>query len=69
MPGTAQQNVANVNGSVAAQFNSQNISVIGGRPGSSETQWGWNSLSPPLVNPIQGFTVFPSVDAGQEFKN
>jgi hypothetical protein len=57
-----------VNGSVTAQYNSENISVNGGRPGSSDILVDGIPSSPPLVNPIQGFAVFPSVDAVQEFK-
>jgi Carboxypeptidase regulatory-like domain/TonB dependent receptor len=57
-----------VNGGVTAQYNSENISINGGRPGSSEILVDGIPSSPPLVNPIQGFAVFPSVDAVQEFK-
>jgi Carboxypeptidase regulatory-like domain/TonB dependent receptor len=57
-----------VNGTVTAQYNSANISVNGGRPGSSDILVDGIPSSPPLVNPIQGFAVFPSVDAVQEFK-
>lgn len=57
-----------VTGSVSAQYNSENISINGGRPGSSEILVDGIPSSPPLVNPINGFAVFPSVDAVQEFK-
>jgi hypothetical protein len=57
-----------VTGSVTAQYNSQNISINGGRPGTTEILVDGIPSSPPLVNPIQGFAVFPSVDAVQEFK-
>jgi Carboxypeptidase regulatory-like domain/TonB dependent receptor len=57
-----------VNGTVTQQYNSENISVNGGRPGSSDILVDGIPSSPPLVNPIQGFAVFPSVDAVQEFK-
>ncbi len=55
-------------GTVAAQFNQANISINGGRPGANEILADGIPSSPPLVNPIQGFTVYPSVDAVQEFK-
>jgi hypothetical protein len=57
-----------VTGGVGFQFNNVNISINGGRPGSNEILADGIPSSPPLVNPIQGFTVFPSVDAVQEFK-
>jgi hypothetical protein len=59
---------AGVTGNVSAQYNSQNISVNGGRPGSSEILVDGIPSAPGLVNPIQGFAVFPSVDSVQEFK-
>ena len=49
-------------------YNSQNISVNGGRPGSTEILVDGIPSSPGLNVPIQGFAVFPSVDAVQEFK-
>ena len=55
-------------GNVNEEFNQSNISVNGGRPGSNEILVDGIPSSPPLVNPIQGFTVYPSVDAVQEFK-
>lgn len=55
-------------GNVAPQFNQANISINGGRPGANEILADGIPSSPPLVNPIQGFTVYPSVDAVQEFK-
>ncbi|MBI4909050.1 MAG: carboxypeptidase regulatory-like domain-containing protein [Acidobacteria bacterium] len=57
-----------VTGNVAAQFNQANISINGGRPGANEILADGIPSSPPLVNPIQGFTVYPSVDSVQEFK-
>lgn len=57
-----------VTGAVGFQFNNVNISINGGRPGSNEILADGIPSSPPLVNPIQGYTVFPSVDAVQEFK-
>ena len=55
-------------GNVAPQYNQANISINGGRPGANEVLADGIPSSPPLVNPIQGFTVFPSVDSIQEFK-
>jgi len=57
-----------VTGSVTAQYNSLNMSVDGGRPGSTNLLVDGIPASPPLVNPIGGFAVVPSVDAVQEFK-
>ncbi len=57
-----------VQGSVNANFNGQNISMNGGRPGSSEILVDGIPAAPGLVNPIQGFAVFPSVESVQEFK-
>lgn len=55
-------------GNVGTQYNSANISINGGRPGSADILVDGIPSSPNLVNPIQGFAVFPSVDAVQEFK-
>ena len=60
--------VPGVTGSTSYQFNSANFSMNGGRPGSSDILVDGIPSSPPLVNPIQGFGVFPSVDSVQEFK-
>ncbi len=60
--------VPGVTGGVNAQYNSQNISVNGGRPGSTDILVDGIPSSPPLVNPIQGFAVFPSVESVEEFK-
>src|SRR5579872_1998940 len=60
--------VPGVVGNVGLTFNSTNISINGGRPGSNEILVDGIPSSPPLVNPIQGYSVFPSVDAVQEFK-
>ena len=49
-------------------FNGGRILVNGGRPGTNEILVDGVPSSPPLVNPIQGFTVLPSVDSVQEFK-
>ena len=57
-----------VNGSVTNQYNSANISINGGRPGSTDILVDGIPSSPPLANPIEGLAVFPSVDSVQEFK-
>jgi hypothetical protein len=57
-----------VTGTVGNAYNSSNIAMNGGRPGSTDVLVDGIPSSPPLVNPIQGFAVFPSVDAVQEFK-
>ena len=57
-----------VEGSVTDNFNGQNISMNGGRPGSTEVLVDGIPSAPGLVNPIQGFAVFPSVESVQEFK-
>ncbi|MBV9083119.1 MAG: TonB-dependent receptor [Acidobacteriaceae bacterium] len=60
--------VPGVTGTVSNQFNSGNISVNGGRPGSSEVLVDGIPSAPGIGVPIQGFSVFPSVDSVQEFK-
>lgn len=55
-------------GNVGFEFNNVNIAVNGGRPGSNELLVDGIPSSPPLVNPVLGFSVMPSVDAVQEFK-
>lgn len=55
-------------GSVGTAYNSSNISINGGRPGSADILVDGIPASPPLANPINGFAVFPSVDAVDEFK-
>src|SRR5215469_738686 len=57
-----------VTGTSGTQFNSANFSVNGGRPGSTDILVDGIPSSPPLVNPIQGISAFPSIDAVQEFK-
>jgi hypothetical protein len=57
-----------VTGSVTYQYNSLNFSVDGGRPGTTDVLVDGIPASPPLIVPIGGFAVFPSVDAVQEFK-
>ena len=60
--------VPGVTGSVTYQYNSLNFSVDGGRPGTTSVLVDGIPASPPLIVPIGGFAVFPSVDAVQEFK-
>ncbi len=60
--------VPGVSGRVTDQFNGGQIVVNGGRPGTSEILVDGIPSSPTLANPIQGFTVLPSVDSVQEFK-
>ncbi len=60
--------VPGTTGSVSDVFNGMNLSVNGGRPGTSDILIDGIPASPPLVNPIQGFSAFPSVEAVQEFK-
>lgn len=60
--------VPGVNGSVGFGFNNVNFSVNGGRPGTNEILLDGIPSSPTLVNPAQGYSVFPSVDAVQEFR-
>lgn len=55
-------------GSVGTAYNSANIAINGGRPGSADILVDGIPASPPLANPIQGFAVFPSVDAVDQFK-
>ncbi|MCL4403016.1 MAG: TonB-dependent receptor [Acidobacteria bacterium] len=60
--------VPGATGGVGSQFNQINFRVNGGRPGTNEILLDGVPSSPPLVNSIQGFSVFPSVDAVQEFR-
>jgi hypothetical protein len=60
--------IPGVTGSVTYQYNSLNMSVNGGRPGTTNILVDGIPASPPLIVPIGGFAVFPSVDAVQEFK-
>ena len=57
-----------VTGNVTFQYNGLNMSVNGGRPGTTNILIDGIPASPPLIVPIGGFSVFPSVDAVQEFK-
>ncbi|MDQ6758558.1 MAG: TonB-dependent receptor [Acidobacteriota bacterium] len=57
-----------VHGSIGTGYNSVNISINGGRPGSNEILLDGVPSSPPEVNYVQSFTAFPPVDAVQEFK-
>src|SRR5581483_7215673 len=60
--------VPGTTGSVTYQYNSANISINGGRPGSTDILVDGIPSSPPAVNPLHSFAVFPSVDAVNEFK-
>src|SRR5947207_14622630 len=57
-----------VTGAVGDKYNNVNISINGGRPGSASMMVDGIPSSTPLTNPIAGFTIFPSVDAVQQFK-
>src|SRR5690242_465935 len=57
-----------VTGLVGDKYNNVNISINGGRPGSANLMVDGIPSATPLTNPISGFTIFPSVDAVQEFK-
>jgi hypothetical protein len=55
-------------GSVGFGYNNVNISMNGGRPGSNAIMVDGIASTTPTANPIQGYTIFPSVDGVQEFK-
>lgn len=55
-------------GSVGLTYNSDNISANGGRPGSAEILIDGSASSPPGANPINVLSIFPSVDALEEFR-
>jgi len=57
-----------VQGSVSFTYNSDNFSINGGRPGSTDILVDGIPSAPNLANPIVGIAVFPPVDAVQEFK-
>jgi hypothetical protein len=57
-----------VHGSVGLEFNQLALEVNGGLPGTSEILIDGIHSAPPLTNPIAGYTVFPPVDATEEFK-
>jgi hypothetical protein len=57
-----------VQGNVSFTYNSDNFSINGGRPGSTDILVDGIPSAPNLANPIVGIAVFPSVDAVQEFK-
>jgi hypothetical protein len=57
-----------VTGSVTYQYNSMNMSVNGGRPGTTNLLVDGIPGSPPLIVPIGSLGIFPSVDSVQEFK-
>ncbi len=55
-------------GNVGFQFNAINFSANGGRPGSNDILLDGIPSSPPAVQGISVFTIFPSVDAVEEFR-
>ncbi len=57
-----------VTGSVTYQYNSMNMSVNGGRPGTTNLLVDGIPGSPPLIVPIGSLGIFPSVDSVQELK-
>ena len=57
-----------VTGSVGFQYNSLNLSVDGGRPGSTLVLLDGIPATTPTIVPITSFGAIPSVDAVQEFK-
>jgi hypothetical protein len=57
-----------VQGDVSFTYNSDNFSINGGRPGTTDILVDGIPSAPNLANPIVGIAVFPSVDAVQEFK-
>ena len=60
--------VPGVTGSVGFAYNSLNMSVNGGRPGSTLILLDGIPATTPTIVPIGSFGAFPSVDAVQEFK-
>lgn len=60
--------VPGVTGSPALNYNGVNISANGGRPGSNEVLLDGVPSAPPGGTPINVFSIFPSVDAIQEFR-
>ncbi len=57
-----------VQGDVSFTYNSDNFSINGGRPGTTDILVDGIPSAPNLANPIVGIAVFPSVDGVQEFK-
>lgn len=57
-----------VTGNVGFQFNEVGFSINGSRQGSNDVLVDGIPSAPALINPIQGLSVFPSVDAVQEFR-
>lgn len=57
-----------VQGDVSFTYNTDNFSINGGRPGTTDMLVDGIPSAPNLANPIVGIAVFPSVDAVQEFK-
>ena len=60
--------VPRVTGSPALNYNGVNISANGGRPVSNEVLLDGVPSAPPGGTPINVFSIFPSVDAIQEFR-
>ncbi len=60
--------VPGVTGSVDIGYNTDNFSANGGRPGTSEVLIDGSPSSPPGGVPINVLSIFPSVDAMQEFR-
>jgi hypothetical protein len=57
-----------VQGDVSFTYNNLNLSINGGRPGTSDILVDGIPSSPGLANPNQGIAVFPSVESVQELK-
>ncbi|MBV9083902.1 MAG: TonB-dependent receptor [Acidobacteriaceae bacterium] len=57
-----------VTGGPALNYNGVNISANGGRPGSNDVLLDGAPSAPPGGTPINVFSIFPSVDALQEFR-
>jgi hypothetical protein len=60
--------VPGMQGDVGLTYNSGNISANGGRPGTAEILIDGSASAPPGANPINILSIFPSVDALQEFR-
>ena len=60
--------VPGTTGNVSFAYNGLVLSVNGGNPGTTSLLVDGIPASPGLVNPLSGFSVYPSVDAVQEFK-
>lgn len=60
--------VPGVTGTIDVGYNSDNISMNGGRPGSTEVLIDGSPSAPPGGVPINVLSIFPSLDALQEFR-